>query len=718
MTTNYFSDKAVVNKKDDYFQRYNFAERIAQTVHEYDSPECLAVGIYGKWGEGKTSLLSFIETELKKLNSELITIYFNPWRFGDETSLLTYFFQILSSALQEKLYTKREIFAGYLKGEELKSNKKFIEDLLQYSQACISTAVSFSPLKGKINAGKTKSEISIETLKGRVEKFLIKHSKRIVVVVDDIDRLDAQEIRALFRLIKLTGDLSFVTYILAFDDKLVADSLAKSFGSSDISIGYSYLEKIIQVPLNVPRALKHDLDSFCRERLNLLIKDLDSEDLEKLDTALSDGIIPLASTPRMIIRFINACKFSLPLMKRLVNDIDLILIEAIKLFASDIYIFIRDNKHLFTTVSERSINSKSSHLDSHVEQLNSLLKNTDDNAGPLKHIMRQLFPETISYWGKPIFYREPNLSAIHTKKRICSADHFDRYFTYTVAKDEISDILLEDTIADLSEDVEKNVELLSELFEKYDPADILGKITGGLPNSEISKKLTIALSNLAYYFPRSINDRGYLSLPDRLARLIIGLASSQEVKSKKELLEYAVTKSTPREFGFNILTYLDKNNIEQLGLSLDMKMLQEDLLEEVIKQTPSNRLLGTLPLDARKLLLIWSFKNRSELDEYLKNLIKANPNQAINIIKAFTPYRLESGDENQIAFLNFTSSNYDQLSNHITIEPIIEALKVAYGKGLQSKDPRYIDEAFETNDDKNLAKQFINLYVESKKVKD
>ena len=71
------SDKPIALQEEDKFQRYNFSQRIAKTIIDRENEDCIVIGIYGAWGEGKTSVINFIETELKQ-NDEIIVIKFNP----------------------------------------------------------------------------------------------------------------------------------------------------------------------------------------------------------------------------------------------------------------------------------------------------------------------------------------------------------------------------------------------------------------------------------------------------------------------------------------------------------------------------------------------------------------------------------------------------------------------------------------------------------------
>ena len=103
MEENFLADKPISEEKDDKFQRYNFSKRIAETIINRTSSDSIVIGLYGAWGEGKTSVLNFIKQELNPHHPSVIHFTFNPWRFTDEAALLTSFFNTLASELKKSL---------------------------------------------------------------------------------------------------------------------------------------------------------------------------------------------------------------------------------------------------------------------------------------------------------------------------------------------------------------------------------------------------------------------------------------------------------------------------------------------------------------------------------------------------------------------------------------------------------------------------------------
>jgi predicted KAP-like P-loop ATPase len=101
------SDSPVTDPQLDRFRRFPFAERIANTLAQRRDPTSTVVLINGKWGEGKTTLLEYVHGMLHKFDN-VVPIWFNPWRFSDETSLLLSFFATVASALDKSSKTKKE----------------------------------------------------------------------------------------------------------------------------------------------------------------------------------------------------------------------------------------------------------------------------------------------------------------------------------------------------------------------------------------------------------------------------------------------------------------------------------------------------------------------------------------------------------------------------------------------------------------------------------
>ena len=110
----YSADSPISNPDLDEFNRRGFSERIAQTIAARKETKSLVIGIYGKWGEGKTTVLNFINAELE-LQENVVSLSFNPWLFPSETELLIAFYSELSTAIGKSLTTRKEDAGKFIK---------------------------------------------------------------------------------------------------------------------------------------------------------------------------------------------------------------------------------------------------------------------------------------------------------------------------------------------------------------------------------------------------------------------------------------------------------------------------------------------------------------------------------------------------------------------------------------------------------------------------
>lgn len=198
----YITDAPVGDPDSDYFKRYPFAKRIAHTVAMRQDPSSIVIGIYGIWGEGKTSVLRFIERELKE-NPDIICITFNPWRFADENQLLRGFFNTLASSLSRSLTSNKERVGDIL--------SKYVANVIPSIKVAEGVEISLSESAKAL--GQTLASVELEELKNRLEKILETEGKRIVILMDDIDRLDKAETQTVFKLVKLTADFAHTAYV-------------------------------------------------------------------------------------------------------------------------------------------------------------------------------------------------------------------------------------------------------------------------------------------------------------------------------------------------------------------------------------------------------------------------------------------------------------------------------------------------------------------------
>jgi len=104
--TMFNADKPIESFEDDTLGRSGFARQLANAILQFELTENFAIGLYGEWGCGKTSILNLalkhIEEKSKDIqkNKKPIVLKFNPWNFTDCNQLINQFFVALSNKLK------------------------------------------------------------------------------------------------------------------------------------------------------------------------------------------------------------------------------------------------------------------------------------------------------------------------------------------------------------------------------------------------------------------------------------------------------------------------------------------------------------------------------------------------------------------------------------------------------------------------------------------
>lgn len=189
-----------------------------------------ALGVTGEWGVGKTTFLD----ELKKNIGNMADIVeFNPWMCSSPEQVTSDFFASLRHQLSGKYSTL---------SKSIKEYAKYVNNVTLAPHPLISVE-TLLPVK---------QESLFERKKALSEKFS-KLPKPVVVVIDDVDRLERDEVFEVLRLIRNTADLSNVIYMVAYDKEYVTSVLKEK----EIKDASAYLEKIFPVEVHLPKVEEH-----------------------------------------------------------------------------------------------------------------------------------------------------------------------------------------------------------------------------------------------------------------------------------------------------------------------------------------------------------------------------------------------------------------------------------------------------------------------------
>lgn len=701
------SDNPVHRKEEDCFQRYPFSRRIAETIVARQSEDCIVIGIYGVWGEGKTSVVNFIESELTQ-HEEIILVKYNPWRYKDEDDLLKQFFQKLASALNTNLQTNKErlgeIFKKY--GKLLNLDLPLVGNLRETATA----------------AGEFLSDTDLESLKHRIEEIIKENGKKLVIFIDDIDRLEKAEIHAIFRLVKLTADFANTTYILSFDEKMVAAAIADRFGDAGQLAGLNFLEKIIQVPLTIPLAQPEALREFCISLLNQCLTensiDITEDDGQRYLPHFNNCFISKLNTPRLAVRYANSLAFSIPLLKGEANMVDLLLIEGIKVFYPAYYEFIKANPDFFIGTYANSHNyerkqDKVNRIKDHLQELSRSL--TEAQRKGIEGLLEDIFPALQEAFHN-MMQSDRSMTALFRDKRIASSKYFSRYFTFAVIKGEVSDIAFQKflTIIDVA-DEQSIIKEIESLVNDSTPANLIHKFRVSEENYqwETAVKISRALVKCTHLFPDP--PQYYLSIfrdtpQTQLAILIYNLLKYHnnrcEAFTQAQIL---IEECQTTEFAFELLHWMkyglkDGNAIFE---EEQYDVLEHILLDKAIKEAGSLPLFEKFPERGRYLYGIWSKANKQELVDDISALCNVDDKNIFRLLTGFTPTMRSSAYKDPY-LSNFNENSYKMMINYFGRDLIVYHLFKAYSKeDIEREGINWKEHSGAFQNELNIVRQFL-----------
>lgn len=417
---------------EDHFNRKPFAQRLADTIARRSITESFVIGLYGAWGEGKTTVLDYMDEALSA-RPNVILVRFNPWLFSSDEALTRALITTIGTEVDLKL---RDTAEGAQRIGQL---------VLSYGGKLLKTGGAIAgnswvekggELAESLAGGLNPGEQTLEQLKTRIGNELLKANKRVVVLLDDIDRLTRQEIQQVFRLIKVAVDFPTVTYVLAFDPEMVAAAVAAQYGSGDPGDGQRFLEKIVQLPLHLPHLDRPSITEYTFDLLVQTLREVDvtltPEQLQRLSEVLRDDIMAAVQTPRQAKRYANAVAFALPILRGETDPVDVLLVEALRVLYPQTFELVRGQPDLFLNpaTTGRPLPQKEEQVKARLEEL--LREHGPHAVG----IVRELFPDVNTVLTGMQLGRAGD---DERKQGVFRARYFPRYFQYAIPGDDVSD---------------------------------------------------------------------------------------------------------------------------------------------------------------------------------------------------------------------------------------------------------------------------------------
>ena len=607
------TDYPVKTKDSDRLNRASMAKHIARLVNDFESKESFVVGIEGEWGSGKSSFINFIIEEINKEKAEVV--FFNPWNFSSQDQLIEDFFDSLLSAV-EKVDPKTSL------KDRIKKYKRKLKN------------VDFNPSAYGISIFNAKIDLtSLNSLRSDLENDLEKLSKKIMIVIDDLDRLDTAETLSIFKLVKITANFPNCIFFLAYDRGRVIKRIDEATNKA----GDDYLKKIIQTTFRLPTINRKQLSQMVFEHINISLADLfgdiklNDDDQKRWDLIAYHGFTDLFQNIRDLKRYASSLELNFNIIgKHEVNVVDFLVLEAIRSLAPDFYDEIPKNRWLFTKkfYGLSYTQDKDKRPDAYKEITERTLGNNPQKEKILS-IVKELFPQ-IDFHGN---YGNDWEEIWTGEKRVCSDSKFEIYFHLSVPSDEIS----EEEFEGMMEQVNKQE--LIESISVFTKLNSESKLRNFL--KKIHDRFNKDYENHSKFF-MNVNDGlfsifGYSGMAeydpldfDGITRQLYRLVWRISEKISGEEEKYTFLKSTLLKNKLlyqrvDLLRVLKREKTGQADHLRDIKIALEKSVQDILPELQKTIDEDTLKNEVWANHILWAYKEwgkEEEIKKYVKKLVE------------------------------------------------------------------------------------------------
>jgi predicted KAP-like P-loop ATPase len=632
-------------ESEDRLGRSGFCKVLARVLANGNSTGSSVLAIYGNWGVGKTTVKNFALHYLRHEHG-IVPIEFEPWQWSGRDRVIDALFSAIESSLgKQNLRDAEKRFkaltrvlgvtvptldfvqlvlpsvVAVIAGGLVYFGISFTLSLRQLPEAIIALGIGLLGLLKSVHAiAKALSEYYANAREARCEalddardslvKELQKRKKPLVIVIDDIDRLEASEIRQVIQTVKAVSNLPNVVYLLLFQREVVEKALEEVAGDGN---GAQFLEKAILVGFHVPEPppgrIMEMLDESIAERRR------DSEFSRHWDDARWQDIVKPSlhsffRTARDVIRFGAALQVYVEQHRHNnaleVNPIDLIALETIRMFEPNLFerlarFPIVGPSQLLPPMATDEELEKKAHL-----ELSELLElTTKAHKSSIPILLKAVFPHLAALSGNETAEITPNWDR---DLRICHPLYYSRYFDLALAANRVTDREFQ-TIVENSGSIEGLRAQLEALKKKKLLPDFVARFFPRISD--------IPPENLSF-FVRALAEEGE-SLPDMyeeaedagskdnaLALAYQALKQMADNGQRREALRSLLELSPSLDFGVHLVAAI--NSAEKKNDPMNQPLLPAaDIAELVpialrrIRNEAKNGLLPTHPWFTRHL---------------------------------------------------------------------------------------------------------------------
>lgn len=467
------AEAPIRHASEDRLRRTEFAARIADVLSELSLREGRVFAIRGGWGFGKSSLKNLITERLDAKNNGADWLDFNPWQWGDGDAIAGALFGQIANRLggehSKAALNRAEALRRYgaiLTGvgnplKEVGSSSFLVSTVLtNASVIAIASAIGFDlptvakvaavlsilsvgiPLVGRIltHLGRDHSGEPLDKVRRSLEDRLRELDRPLVVFVDDIDRLEPEQIRMLLRQVKANANLPNIVFVLLFQPSIVERALDPVADGN----GRAFLEKVVQANFDLPAVPVWIVHRIFEEELAKIAGPYAIEangfSQKRWGNACIGCILPWLRNMRDARRLISSIAINIPLHVVgnvfEVNIVDFLILETLRVFEPDLHDALFRERGLVLQERRYSFNGRQK-VDQEAAKvlLEIVPENRRENA---RDALKDLFPTLEWAYGGTNYADDFHLQWL-AEKRVCTPRYFPRYFELQTTVGEMSE---------------------------------------------------------------------------------------------------------------------------------------------------------------------------------------------------------------------------------------------------------------------------------------
>lgn len=665
---------------DDALDRGAFVETLEAAVRQ-PRQHAPTFGLNGPWGSGKTTILNALAKRLEA--HKVVVVRFDAWSFREPERLISHYVAQLSTALRR---------AGAMRAQ---------------TAAIRRLALGIAPLAGSRFADAARFWLADDDASTRKQLAELRGAlqnlrSQVVVIGDDLDRLERDELHAALRAFRLFSDLPRVVHVLAYDRRQLSRILFPEDSSGQLA--RDYLGKVVHVELSLSTPTPESAWRLLGVALQPLLEAVGKEEadkfVERLNSVPRQLFIEAMPTPRDVRRAAIAIALLWPRLGRVVNLFDLFVLQVIQSRFPQLYQTIHAHPQWFTE-QEWSGDlwriSEGDRWTSESAALMTRLRTSDDPENLTAARLLSLIL-AVPREGGTIVHDE---ARARRERRILHPDVFPRYFQLSVPREQIAEATLEDLanqikmavpstrVAVFQNALDAAIKKgqLQAMFEQWDI--LVDRLFDGASSSEastIARDVAVGLAMRADQFVGDYNDplNPVRTAAFRILSLAIRAGSNERVT---DVVCAAITESTSFGLSGSLVFYTttpDRRPRELEQRSLDESRIRGEFDKQVrLRLVQDRRPLFTLPDED-----IGEVIYRSSpyiVRDVVTRALHEQPSELPRLLRFALTLRVNRADLDDIEVFQDNLAALHQRVNLREVFQITETLKLSYWDDLYAR---------------------------------